>query len=106
MASFRWGSKAADTTAEATAEQAADAAVQVESWELTAGPAAMPGPPEKWKKGECIGTGAFGHVYLGLNCSTGELLAVKEVTMCIRGNLHQQEAWQQLEQEVSRLCIM
>lgn len=82
-------------------QSAADAAVQVESRELTAGPAAMPGPPDKWKKGECIGTGAFGHVYLGLNCSTGELLAVKEVTMCIRDNQHQQEAWQQLEQEVS-----
>ncbi|GFR53058.1 hypothetical protein Agub_g15733, partial [Astrephomene gubernaculifera] len=40
-----------------------------------------PGPtvPVRWRKGEGIGAGSFGQVYLALNCETGELLAVKEV---------------------------
>ncbi len=43
-------------------------------------------------------SGAFGTVFLGLNNDTGELLAVKEVTV-IEGEKGQ-EAVQQLEQEV------
>ena len=33
----------------------------------------------KWKKGEMLGQGAFGVVYLGLNTETGELMAVKQM---------------------------
>ncbi len=29
--------------------------------------------------GECIGTGAYGKVYKGMNCSTGTYVAIKEV---------------------------
>lgn len=33
----------------------------------------------RWQKGELIGVGAFGRVYVGLDEDTNELLAVKEV---------------------------
>ena len=54
-------------------------------------PAATPMPPSgnkavpqrqqtfKWVKGQLIGKGTFGRVYLGMNTTTGELLAVKQV---------------------------
>jgi hypothetical protein len=32
-----------------------------------------------WQRGELIGAGAFGRVYLGMNEGTGELMAVKQV---------------------------
>ncbi|CAL9200773.1 unnamed protein product [Musa hybrid cultivar] len=35
--------------------------------------------PIRWRKGELIGCGAFGHVYMGMNLDSGELLAVKQV---------------------------
>eukprot|EP01038_Epipyxis_sp_PR26KG_P014312 gene14312-19196_t len=34
----------------------------------------------RWKKGEVLGQGAFGVVYLGLNIETGELMAVKQLS--------------------------
>lgn len=34
----------------------------------------------RWRKGELIGCGAFGRVYMGMNLDSGELLAVKQVT--------------------------
>ena len=37
-------------------------------------------PPIRWRKGELIGCGAFGRVYMGMNLDSGELLAVKQVT--------------------------
>jgi serine/threonine protein kinase len=37
--------------------------------------------PTRWKKGEILGQGAFGVVYLGLNIETGELMAVKQMTL-------------------------
>ena len=33
----------------------------------------------KWQRGEILGKGAFGTVYLGLNLQTGELMAVKQL---------------------------
>ncbi|KAF2399775.1 hypothetical protein EJ06DRAFT_556891 [Trichodelitschia bisporula] len=44
----------------------------------------VPAPPKrqatfKWVKGELIGKGTFGRVYLGMNFTTGELIAVKQV---------------------------
>ncbi|XP_076938750.1 mitogen-activated protein kinase kinase kinase 3-like [Bidens hawaiensis] len=32
----------------------------------------------RWRRGELIGCGAFGHVYMGMNLDSGELLAVKQ----------------------------
>ncbi|KAJ7973364.1 Mitogen-activated protein kinase kinase [Quillaja saponaria] len=50
-------------------------------------PAPPPSPPIpkddppsiRWRKGELIGCGAFGRVYMGMNLDSGELLAVKQV---------------------------
>ena len=36
-------------------------------------------PAIRWKKGELIGSGAYGRVYMALNLDSGELLAVKQV---------------------------
>ena len=38
------------------------------------------GAPLRWKKGEMLGQGAFGVVYLGLNMANGELMAVKQLS--------------------------
>jgi len=40
-------------------------------------------PPIRWRKGELIGCGAFGRVYMGMNLDSGELLAVKQVNKFI-----------------------
>jgi len=49
-----------------------------------AGPAQVGGNADgagiRWKRGEMLGQGAFGVVYLGLNTTSGELMAVKQVT--------------------------
>jgi serine/threonine protein kinase len=34
-----------------------------------------------WKKGELLGFGAYGQVFLGLNEDSGQLLAVKQVPL-------------------------
>ena len=36
----------------------------------------------RWKKGELIGAGSYGKVYIGLNENSGVLMAVKEVEVC------------------------
>ena len=36
-------------------------------------------PPIRYRKGELIGCGAFGHVYMGMNFDSGELIAIKQV---------------------------
>lgn len=35
----------------------------------------------RWKRGEILGQGAFGIVYLGLNTDNGELMAVKQMAI-------------------------
>eukprot|EP00983_Pelagomonas_calceolata_P055869 1144337-Pelagomonas_calceolata.AAC.3 len=51
--------------------------------------------------GDSVGSGSFGNVYLGLNNDTGELLAIKSVSlMDDSGNSQRQEALEQLEHEV------
>ncbi|KAI7745420.1 hypothetical protein M8C21_012916, partial [Ambrosia artemisiifolia] len=35
----------------------------------------------RWRRGELIGCGAFGQVYMGMNLDSGELLAVKQVSI-------------------------
>ncbi|GJR43184.1 mitogen-activated protein kinase kinase kinase NPK1 [Tanacetum coccineum] len=37
----------------------------------------------RWRKGELIGCGAFGRVYMGMNLDSGELLAVKQVSVVV-----------------------
>ena len=38
-----------------------------------------PAEKPKWARGDLIGKGAYGHVYLGLNLSNGKLIAIKSV---------------------------
>ncbi|KAH1139713.1 hypothetical protein AAZX31_10G220500 [Glycine max] len=40
-----------------------------------------PSSGSRWKKGKLLGSGSFGHVYLGFNSESGEMCAVKEVTL-------------------------
>ncbi|CAJ2630303.1 unnamed protein product [Trifolium pratense] len=46
---------------------------------LKSPPPPPPPPPIRWRKGELIGSGAFGRVYMGMNLDSGELIAVKQV---------------------------
>jgi mitogen-activated protein kinase kinase kinase len=51
---------------------------------MAPGPSATNNTPQrqatfKWMKGQLIGKGTFGRVYLGMNMTTGELIAVKQV---------------------------
>ncbi|KAA8545104.1 hypothetical protein F0562_019888 [Nyssa sinensis] len=59
----------------------------------------------RWRKGELIGCGAFGRVYMGMNLDSGELLAVKQVL--IAANSASKEKTQahirELEEEVKLL---
>uniref|UniRef100_A0A161ZMJ9 mitogen-activated protein kinase kinase kinase n=1 Tax=Daucus carota subsp. sativus TaxID=79200 RepID=A0A161ZMJ9_DAUCS len=59
----------------------------------------------RWRKGELIGSGAFGQVYMGMNLDSGELLAVKQVS--IAANSASKEKTQahvrELEDEVKLL---
>ncbi|KAK3002975.1 hypothetical protein RJ639_018730 [Escallonia herrerae] len=62
-------------------------------------------PPIRWRKGELIGCGAFGRVYMGMNLDSGELLAVKQVSIAV--NSASKEKTQahicELEEEVKLL---
>ncbi|XP_010528879.1 PREDICTED: mitogen-activated protein kinase kinase kinase ANP1 isoform X2 [Tarenaya hassleriana] len=62
-------------------------------------------PPIRWRKGQLIGRGAFGTVYMGMNLDSGELLAVKQVLIAAncatRGKT--QTHIQELEEEVKLL---
>ncbi|KIK46447.1 hypothetical protein CY34DRAFT_76097 [Suillus luteus UH-Slu-Lm8-n1] len=46
-------------------------------------PAGGPRPIFKWVRGELIGKGTYGRVYLALNATTGEMIAVKQVEIPI-----------------------
>jgi mitogen-activated protein kinase kinase kinase len=60
-----------------------------------------------WVKGELIGKGTFGKVYLALNVTTGEMLAVKQVevpqTASDRASVRQREVIDALHSEVETL---
>ncbi|XP_052188158.1 LOW QUALITY PROTEIN: mitogen-activated protein kinase kinase kinase NPK1-like [Diospyros lotus] len=62
-------------------------------------------PAIRWRRGELIGCGAFGRVYMGMNIDSGELLAVKQVS--IAANSASKEKTQahirELEEEVKLL---
>lgn len=56
-------------------------------------------PPISWRKGQLIGRGAFGTVYMGMNLDSGELLAVKQVL--IAANFASKEKTQVHKQSIS-----
>ncbi|EOA37879.1 hypothetical protein CARUB_v10011475mg [Capsella rubella] len=62
-------------------------------------------PPILWRKGQLIGRGAFGTVYMGMNLDSGELIAVKQVLIaanCASKDKTQAHI-QELEEEVKLL---
>ncbi|XP_004229416.1 mitogen-activated protein kinase kinase kinase NPK1 [Solanum lycopersicum] len=61
--------------------------------------------PIRWRKGEMIGCGAFGRVYMGMNVDSGELLAIKEVSIAMNGASREraQAHVRELEEEVNLL---
>ncbi|KAA8522421.1 hypothetical protein F0562_013218 [Nyssa sinensis] len=59
-------------------------------------------PGSRWKKGQLLGRGAFGHVYLGFNSERGEMCAMKEVTL-FSDDAKSKESAQQLGQEIALL---
>ncbi|XP_057960481.1 mitogen-activated protein kinase kinase kinase NPK1-like isoform X2 [Malania oleifera] len=62
-------------------------------------------PLIRWRKGELIGCGAFGRVYMGMNLDSGELLAVKQVLIAT-SNVSREKAQahiRELEEEVKLL---
>ncbi|MCO5602486.1 hypothetical protein L7F22_056618 [Adiantum nelumboides] len=68
-------------------------------------PSASSPHPIRWRKGELIGAGAFGRVYMGMNLDSGELLAVKQVLIAAN-NLARERAQahvRELEEEVKLL---
>uniref|UniRef100_A0A0D6QUG8 mitogen-activated protein kinase kinase kinase n=1 Tax=Araucaria cunninghamii TaxID=56994 RepID=A0A0D6QUG8_ARACU len=61
-----------------------------------------PSPGSRWKKGNLLGRGTFGHVYAGLNNGTGKMCAMKEVPM-LSDDPKSKESVKQLEQEIALL---
>ncbi|CAN1219943.1 Mitogen-activated protein kinase kinase kinase ANP1, partial [Linum perenne] len=69
-------------------------------------PSSLPAPPPiRYRKGELIGCGAFGHVYMGMNLDSGELLAIKQVLIPANGASKEkaQAHVRELEEEVKLL---
>ncbi|KAE9611318.1 hypothetical protein Lal_00011602 [Lupinus albus] len=59
-------------------------------------------PGSRWKKGKLLGRGTFGHVYLGFNNDSGEMCAMKEVTL-FSDDAKSKECAKQLNQEINLL---
>ena len=61
----------------------------------------------KWVKGDLIGKGTYGRVYLALNATTGEMIAVKQVelptTASDREDVRQKGMVTALKAEISTL---
>uniref|UniRef100_V5ER81 Protein kinase n=2 Tax=Kalmanozyma brasiliensis (strain GHG001) TaxID=1365824 RepID=V5ER81_KALBG len=72
-----WGTKVVEMTPgqELTAPASATQA------ESPSSDTASPKPVFKWVKGDLIGKGTYGRVYLALNATTGEMIAVKQVEL-------------------------
>ncbi|KAL3630624.1 hypothetical protein CASFOL_023608 [Castilleja foliolosa] len=60
------------------------------------------GTGSRWKKGKLLGRGTFGHVYVGFNSETGEMCAMKEVTL-FADDAKSKESQKQLGQEIALL---
>eukprot|EP00898_Chlorokybus_atmophyticus_P008660 jgi/Chlat1/8796/Chrsp90S00886 len=68
--------------------------------------APLPPKPFRWRKGDCIGSGAFGRVYKAMNDESGELIAVKQVVVPINSATDRDRAQQEMadfEKEVNLL---
>ncbi|GAA0147972.1 non-receptor serine/threonine protein kinase [Lithospermum erythrorhizon] len=59
-------------------------------------------PGSRWKKGKLLGSGTFGHVYVGFNSESGEMCAMKEVTL-FADDSKSKESAKQLAQEIAML---
>ncbi|KAK0597152.1 hypothetical protein LWI29_022282 [Acer saccharum] len=59
-------------------------------------------PESHWKKGKLLGRGTFGHVYVGFNSDSGEMCAMKEVTL-FSDDAKSKESAKQLMQEIAML---
>ncbi|KAJ0043118.1 hypothetical protein Pint_17482 [Pistacia integerrima] len=55
-----------------------------------------------WKKGKLLGRGTFGHVYVGFNSDSGEMCAMKEVTLF--DDAKSKESAKQLMQIAGQSC--
>ncbi|XP_061376543.1 mitogen-activated protein kinase kinase kinase NPK1-like [Gastrolobium bilobum] len=68
-------------------------------------PPPLPAPPIRWRKGELIGSGAFGRVYMGMNLDSGELIAIKQVLIApgSASDENTQANIRELEEEVKLL---
>ncbi|XVF51471.1 hypothetical protein PTKIN_Ptkin04bG0187700 [Pterospermum kingtungense] len=64
-----------------------------------------PSPGSRWKKGRLLGRGTCGHVYLGFNSESGEMCAMKEVTL-FSDDAKSKESAQQLGQEIMLLSCL
>ncbi|XP_076891691.1 uncharacterized protein LOC143543207 [Bidens hawaiensis] len=59
-------------------------------------------PGSRWKKGKLLGRGAYGDVYAGFDSETGEMCAMKEVTLSADKDLLN-ESVQQLRRDIARV---
>ncbi|KAJ7900257.1 MAP kinase [Mycena olivaceomarginata] len=58
---------------------------EVDTANLPESPSTNEGPATfKWVRGELIGRGTYGRVYLALNATTGEMIAVKQVVQALK----------------------
>ncbi|KAJ0408873.1 hypothetical protein ATCC90586_007971 [Pythium insidiosum] len=55
----------------------------------------------RWRRGELIGEGTFGKVYMALNSDTGELFALKEIEIRSSGSADQMRQLQKLGEEIA-----
>eukprot|EP00252_Welwitschia_mirabilis_P012008 TRINITY_DN26703_c0_g1_i1.p1 TRINITY_DN26703_c0_g1~~TRINITY_DN26703_c0_g1_i1.p1 ORF type:complete len:842 (+),score=87.97 TRINITY_DN26703_c0_g1_i1:179-2704(+) len=62
-------------------------------------------PGLRWKKGRLLGRGTFGHVYVGFNSESGEMCAMKEVTL-FADDPKSKESVKQLAQEIAVLSYL
>uniref|UniRef100_A0A6U4JPI5 Protein kinase domain-containing protein n=1 Tax=Hemiselmis andersenii TaxID=464988 RepID=A0A6U4JPI5_HEMAN len=64
---------------------------------------------ERWQRGNLIGSGSYGKVYLGMNLDSGELFVVKQVVFAngvVAQGCPNQEDVGQLEQEIALLSTL
>lgn len=64
-----------------------------------------PRAPTNWKQGKCIGSGAFGRVYLCYDVDTGKEIALKRLHFA-RGDTHLKKQIVQLENEINLLSTI
>ena len=57
----------------------------------------------QWRRGELLGTGAYGNVYLGLNQETGELMGAKQIMLV---DMHSQDMAGQIQALQTEISLM